>query len=461
VRKKKLREHLDREQLGIETDTQLDVHDLIEGLVSRRTGVIVDLAAASREPTEPHLPLVWRARIANHAFAEEAEDNHAACSGKGFTTRAAWMSCLGEAVERYSAGRWSPDELVPATRAELSGPTVDPRELVLYEPELYEHLPYASYTDDTRLPWLTGWSLISDAEIWLPAIAALMEFTVGDPSEFLFPITSNGLAAGPTLRDAVTSAICEVLERDAFMITWSNQLPARVLDGAAHRDADVRDLVLGYRRRGVRLELFELPTDHPVSVIMGVAFQEGGFGGPAATVGLGADVVPARAARQAVLEVGQVRPAFRERARGRDAERIAELVADPQKVTTLEDHSLLYADATMVSAFDFLHGRHCSWEELESEAAVAVPRSGELDLLLDHFGSVGQDVIYVNLTSPDVEPLGLFTARAVLPGYQPIWFGHHEQRLGGTRMFELPHRLGLRAQPSTTATLNPLPHPLA
>ena len=47
-----------------------------------------------------------------------------------------------------------------------------------------------------------------------------------------------------------------------------------------------------------------------------------------------------------------------------------------------------------------------------------------LDEVLDHFAAVGQDVVYVNLTSPDLEPLGLHTARAVLPGFQPIWFGH-------------------------------------
>ena len=383
VRKKKLRRHLDRQQLAAEPDTQLDVDDLIEHLVSRRTGVIVDLAAASRDPSEPHLPLVWRARISNHAFAEETEDSHVACSGKGFTTRAAWISCVGEAVERYSAGRWSPDELVMATRAELPGDAVDPRDLVLYEPERYDDLPYAPYADETRLAWLTGCSLTDASEIWVPAIAALMEFTVGDSSEFLFPITSNGLAAGPTLQAAVTSAIFEVLERDAFMITWSNQLPARRLDGATHPDADVRDLVLGYRRRGVRLELFELPTDHPVCVVMGVAFQEGGFGGPAATVGLGAHVDPARAARQAVLEVGQVRPAFRERARGPDAGRIAELAGDPQLVTTMEDHSLLYADPSMVSAFDFLYGQHRSWEELALDVAAARTPGDDLDQVLD------------------------------------------------------------------------------
>src|SRR5688572_114549 len=43
---------------------------------------------------------------------------------------------------------------------------------------------------------------------------------------------------------------------------------------------------------------------------------------------------------------------------------------------------------------------------------------------------MGQDVFYVSLTPRDLEPLGVFTARALLPDFQPIWFGSGERRLG-------------------------------
>ena len=435
----------------------MPVEEALDTLVSGRTGIVSELVLASRDSTEPHLPMVWRAKLANHAFTAEPEDSHLRCSGKGFTTRAAWMSCLGEAAERYSAGRWSQDELTVAARGQLRGRSIDPLDLVLYRPELYRDLPYAPYEDQLELTWIEGRSLVHDEPVWVPAIAALMEFTVRSEAEFLFPITSNGLAAGPTLRDAVVSAIYEVLERDAFLISWLNRLPGLVLDGRTHPDPNVRELVAAYRRRGVRLALFLLPADHPVSVVMGVAFQESGFGGPAATVGLGAHLRLAVAARQAVLEVGQVRPAFRERVRDRDRARVAELVEDPNRVSTMEDHSLLYADPSMLHAFDFLEGGAASWDN-----GVDAGRPDEaLDFLIDHFAAVGQELAYVNLSSPDLEPLALYAARAVLPSFQPIWFGHQEPRLAGTRLYELPQRLGFRDAPADPMTLNPLPHPLA
>ena len=200
-----------------------------------------------------------------------------------------------------------------------------------------------------------------------------------------------------------------------------------------------------------------LPTDHPVNVVAAIAYQRGGFGGPFATVGLGADLDLAAAARSAALEVGQVRPAFRARARLQDVRRIRELEEDPSRTETLEDHALLYANHSMAGAFAFLDGERVGWPSAPAAGAA----DAALATLLDHFRSVGQDVVYVNLTSCDLEPLGLHTARAILPGFQPISFGVGERRLGGRRLYELPWRLGLRDAPSDVDSLNPLPHPIA
>jgi ribosomal protein S12 methylthiotransferase accessory factor len=429
--------------------------ELADVLVSDRTGIVVEFAAAARDATEPALPLVWRAKLSNHCFVSNRDEWHTSCSGKGMTRAEAWTSCLGEAAERYSAGCWDSEEVVLCRRCELDGRSLDPVELVLYRPEQYSGLPYTPYSEESKLRWVRGRSLICQDEVWIPAIAVFMEYQVDDQEEFLCPVTSNGLAAGPTLGDAVLAALYEVLERDAMLITWSNRLPARRYDAAAHPDSEVRRLVNAYRRRGVEVALFGLPTDHPVAVLLGIAFQSGGYGGPYATVGLGADIDPVAAARAALLEVGQVRPAFREQCRSHSA-RIAELVLAPSQTRTLEDHALLYADPSMAQAFYFLEGTRAEWpcsRELICQSA--------LEVVLDHFRSVGQDVLYVNLTPRDLEAFGVFTARVMVPGFQPLWFGHQECRLGGRRLFEMPFHLGLRLTPADVSSLNPLPHPIA
>jgi len=100
-------------------------------LVSDHSGIVVNFASASRDATEPPLPLVWRAKLSNHCFLSKVEGSHSACSGKGMTRTAAWTSCLGEAVERYSGGCWDLEEVVLRRRRDLDGRSVDPAELVI------------------------------------------------------------------------------------------------------------------------------------------------------------------------------------------------------------------------------------------------------------------------------------------------------------------------------------------
>lgn len=454
--KKKARLHPERDALLKERSTSSHLPELVDRLVSPLTGIVSQLTAAHRDPSEPPRPYVWRARLANHRFLSQQDDTHVSCSGKGMTREKAWTSCLGEAVERYSGGCWDEDEVVIARRPDLEGPSLDPSELVLYLPEQYCELPYAPYDDATEMAWIRGRSLIRGDSVLIPAIAVFMEYAVRSAAEFIAPITSNGLAAGPSLCAAVLGAVYEVLERDAFLIAWLQRLPGRSFEAADHPDPEVRELALAYRRRGARLALVELPTDHPVSVFVGLVLQEGGVRGPSATVGLGASLDPVEAARSAAFEAAQVRPAIRRRARGEKAERVAELAADPAAVKTMEDHALLYAHPSTAGAFDFLFGESAAWTPGQPAGPdVALGR------LLDHFAAVGQEVLYVNLTPPEIEPFGLHTARAVLPGYQPIWFGRHERRLAGRRLYDLPCRLGLRDTPAGVESLNPLPHPLA
>ncbi len=57
--------------------------------------------------------------------------------------------------------------------------------------------------------------------------------------------------------------------------------------------------------------------------------------------------------------------------------------------------------------------------------------------------------------------LGVRVVRGVVPGFVPIWFGADQARLGGSRLLEMPSRIGLRPGPARLDELNLDPHPLA
>jgi len=287
-----------------------------------------------------------------------------------------------------------------------------------------------------------------------------MNLHAHDDGEYIAPITSNGLAAGRSLLDAVWGAASEVLERDAFMIAWLNRLPATRVTVLNHPDRDVAGLAALYARRGVELRLYRLPTDHDIAVFAAVALEAADHGGPAAVFGLGVDLHPVVASRKAVLEVCQVRPALRRRLRRPEtAARLVELLEDPRRVATINDHDLLYASRAALPRLAFwldLEEQPFDWQDVSNEA-----RSESLPRFVEWLTATGHDLLYVNLTPADMAEFGLYTARAILPGFQPIDFGWKERRLGGRRVHEIPVRLGFRQHPGDVAGLNPDPHPLA
>jgi ribosomal protein S12 methylthiotransferase accessory factor len=330
---------------------------------------------------------------------------------------------------------------------------------VLYPEDQYDHLPYRPYTDSSTLGWVEARSLTSGHTTQVPAIAVYLGYECHAPEEFLFPATSSGLAAGPTLAQAILAAACEVIERDAFLAMWLLRLPCVRVDPLTHPDPAVVDLCLSYRRRGVTLELYRIPMDHRCAVFAAVGVEPEGKDGPAAVVGLGAGLDPARAARSAVFEVGQVRPALRGRLRDPATKRrLHELLEEPSRVATLEDHDLLYASPAMLRSFDFL--RRSPLEE-QSWTGPGGGASTHLEALVNDLEERGTEVLYCNLTTEDVGQRGLHVARVLIPDFQPIYFGEAERRLGGDRLFELPRLLGLQPTPAALSDLNADPHPLA
>lgn len=429
-------------------------------LISPSTGIVRKLERVHKGLSDPAKPFIYRAEIANHRFLDDASEAFVVASGKGFTDAAARLSAMGEAVERYSAAGWGEDRIVRGTARSLDMEVLDPHRVVLFDASQYPVLNYDPYTPDATIGWVAMRSCTDDRERAVPALAVLMAYETGANEPFLFPITSNGLAAGPDLPAAILSAACEGIERDAFLITWLNRLPAARIATTDHPDAETRMLVEAHARRGVALELYRLATDAGVHVFMGIAVDERADGGPAAVVGLGASHDPAPAATSALIECCQVRPALGARLRSPEGrETLAALLAEPQAVTTLEDHDLLYAHPAMLGQFDFLRGAPATsmdWSSPGDREPAAL-----ISTLAARLQELGSDLLYADLTLDDVRSVGAHVVRVVIPDFQPMHFGYRERRLGGTRLFAQPQRLGLADAPSTIASLNPFPHPLA
>src|SRR5581483_8593241 len=172
-------------------------------------------------PEDARLPAVWCESAYPHALVG---------GGSGLSLREARAAAIGEAVERYSASVVDLDACVVATARELGSQAVDPTRFALFSDSQYATpgFPYVRFDRDMRISWVAGVSLPDRAPAWLPAQLVHLAGHENEPR--ICRTTSSGLACHATEEEATLRALLELLERDAFMITWRARISWPLLD---------------------------------------------------------------------------------------------------------------------------------------------------------------------------------------------------------------------------------------
>ncbi|HUU76046.1 MAG TPA: YcaO-like family protein, partial [Methanoregulaceae archaeon] len=128
-------------------------------------------------------------------------------NGKGATPIEARVSAMMEGIERYSAENGKIDlEIDRFSHISGQRTTLNPLDLIL---------PHKA-DPDMPIPWITGYDIMQEEEIAVPASAVFHPLAVEYPQ--LFRTSTNGLASGNTTEEAIFHALMEVIERDAWSL---------------------------------------------------------------------------------------------------------------------------------------------------------------------------------------------------------------------------------------------------
>ena len=134
-------------------------------------------------------------------------------NGKGATPTEARVSAIMEGIERYSAEVPEGAELRIDRYEEVrrDATVLDPLLLVL--PRNADPM--------MPIPWVEGYDLLQEEEVMVPASAVFHPL----PAKYsqLFRTSTNGLASGNTLEEAVFHALMEVIERDAWSLAEASR----------------------------------------------------------------------------------------------------------------------------------------------------------------------------------------------------------------------------------------------
>ena len=177
-------------------------------------------AEASIERVTPYRPEYGITRVANlthldrvgvpvHTALKPLGTTLSNGSGKGLTMEASKISAIMEAIEQT---HWENDRLekVETTQSDLVAQglaVTNGDELPLFKLSLWNH----------RLPldWTMGHDLVTGEEIWTPAelVQANLRSRLAIST---FVTSSNGLASGNNVFEAIFSGLTELVERDAI-----------------------------------------------------------------------------------------------------------------------------------------------------------------------------------------------------------------------------------------------------
>ena len=176
----------------------------------------------------------------------------AVSQGKGLDHDSAKASAMMEAIELWHAEhiekpvRWESFSYLSRT----GGTAVDPNTL----PRLREADP-----DSPRL-WIEGFDLLSERPTCVPLEAVTMN-SVGTPERGSdLCISSNGLASGNHLLEAMVHGLCEVIERDAEAL-WRQGDTFSQLDLSTVRDAYCRQVLDRLASAEVFASAWDLTSD--------------------------------------------------------------------------------------------------------------------------------------------------------------------------------------------------------
>jgi ribosomal protein S12 methylthiotransferase accessory factor len=136
------------------------------------------------------------------------------------------------------------------------------------------------------------------------------------------------------------------------------------------------------------------------------------------------------------------------------------LVPDPQYKNVVDQisHLNLWCDHINAPLADFLFASDKRIDFNEMTNLATGDAGQDLDGLLAKLHTIGHQSFIVDITTPDIQELGLVVMRAVIPGFHPMFLGHELRALGGSRLWEIPQKLGYRGVDRITGD-NPIPHP--
>ncbi|WP_172653445.1 YcaO-like family protein [Legionella fallonii] len=221
--------------------------------------------------------------------------------GKGITHELAKVSAMMESIEGWHCERMAPPALFGSYQ-KLN----DHYPMLTLSPHI-NHGPFAwGDIQSLAMPWGKGRELISNQEIHFPYTTFYVNTTFFQPGYRYFPPTTNGLASGNTLEEAICHGVFEVLEREFtvenLFVSQYNQV-----DLTSITSPHLLALINSIQRKNLRLEVWDISTKMNIPAYLTILHNPDEIRNVGMMMGTGAHFSSVVALSRAITEAIQAR----------------------------------------------------------------------------------------------------------------------------------------------------------
>ena len=385
-------------------------------------------------------------RSASNHRANRVLGRPGAAAGKGAGDLQARVSCLAEAIERYSCHHQGHHPLLHSRFDQLGKTAIAPQDLLLFSTTQYENRNLTNeinswgfnwvpeqFDPSRAIDWSPAWSLTHGREVWLPADFCYFGYT-SDRNHDFCKADSNGCAAGNTLEEAIQQGFFELVERDACALWWYNRVTRPGVDLDSFDDPFFASMKNSFNQAGRELVVLDITSDLDVPTVMAISWRRIDGGG--IHLGLGCHLEARLAISRALAELNQgVIDEFGDK--------------DPASLEGFDIHHARWLREATIQNQLYLRpadGPRRVAADFTNEATRDV--RDDLLISIEKLRAKGLEMIALDHTRPDI---GFPVARVVVPGLRHFWARHAPGRL-----YDVPVSMGWLDRPKTESELNPI-----
>ena len=384
--------------------------------------------------------------------------------GRSFSMKNIETSALLEGLERYS-GMYPrrKKSKIHASYNEIKEEAVNPEDLIIHTRPDIEEFGLEKYNPDKKYNWIWIYDWKEKKNVLLPEQVAYYDIGKNTEEKRFIYETSNGIALGGSLQEAVLYGLYELIERDAFLVAWYNKYKPVKLDLTSIQDEKIRRTIDLVKLNGYKLHVFDITTENKVPTVWVMIENPSKDAKVRSYSAAGAHTNPYKAIEAGLVEVITSMP-INEQFLPDDIERAKLINSDFSKVTTMEDHVLMYSIDEAFERLQYLFEDeeyktidelYPDWKEQSSEKSL----TKVLTQLMDKVSEYHKHIYIVDQTNDLIEGLGLYCAKVIVPSMQTMHFGEQFKRLNKDRIMTGAVLAGWRDEPIREEDINDAPHP--